>query len=348
MVFFMRRRDFLRGSGAGLAATLVGGWPSAWAQDADDPASLPLTGAIRNVHDPVMIRHGEYYYLFCTGVGIPMRRSPDLLDWKVARGGTVFQALPEEAAAHVPGADSLWAPDIAWYNGRYHLYYSVSTFGSNRSAIGLATNTTLDFDDDAYAWVDHGIVVSTDAGDDYNAIDANFVLDADGAPWLAFGSHWSGIKLIRLDAETGKQSAEDATLYALAARAEHPRAIEAPFIIWREPYYYLFVSFDQCCQGINSTYNVRVGRAEAITGPYLDRDGVPMLEDGGTLILEGRDRWRGPGHNAIFSDGDGEARADYIVYHSYDTVQGGTPTLRIDRLTWDEAGWPSVPGGVEA
>jgi arabinan endo-1,5-alpha-L-arabinosidase len=165
-------------------------------------------------------------------------------------------------------------------------------------------------------------------------------MDADRNPWLAFGSHWSGIKMIRLDYETGKQSTEDDTLYSLASRAVHPRAVEAPFIVHRNDTYYLFVSFDQCCQGIRSTYNVRVGRSETITGPYVDRDGVPMMEDGGTQILFANERYRGPGHNAIYSEDD----QDYIVYHAYDAVQGGIPTLRIDPLEWDEDGWPFVPG----
>lgn len=339
----MKRRDFLKSGLAGLgtlagsqlfAASLLG------QSNQDDEARLQLEGAILDVHDPVIIKQDDSYYLFSTGVGIPVRRSTDLETWRVARGGTVFQQMPEEASAFVPGATNIWAPDISFYNDRYHLYYSVSTFGSNRSAIGLATNKTLHYDDDDFEWVDHGIVFSSDGTEFYNAIDANLILDADDTPWLAFGSHWGGIKMIRLDYETGMQSAEDDTLYSLAARAVHPRAIEAPFIIHKGDYYYLFVSFDQCCNGINSTYNVRVGRAEAITGPYEDRNGVPMMEDGGTQILFTQGRWRGPGHNAIFTEGE----QDYIVYHSYDAVQGGTPTLRIDPLEWDDDGWPFVPG----
>jgi len=340
----MKRRHFLKSSLVGLGVLMGNRWmPSPTrAQDATEEAEimLNLEGAILNVHDPVMMKQDDSYYLFCTGVGVPVRRSRDLQTWRVARGGTVFQKMPEEASAYVEGADSIWAPDISYYNDRYHLYYSVSTFGSNRSAIGLATNKTLHFDDDDFEWVDHGIVVKSDYSDSFNAIDANLVLDADNTPWLVFGSHWSGIKMIRLDYATGKQSTEDTTLYDIASRAVHPRAIEGPFIIRRDNYYYLFVSFDQCCQGNASTYNVRVGRSESITGPYEDRDGVAMMEDGGTQILFPTDRYRGPGHNSIFTEGE----QDYIVYHAYDKVQGGTPTLRIDPLQWDDAGWPFVLG----
>jgi arabinan endo-1,5-alpha-L-arabinosidase len=101
----------------------------------------------------------------------------------------------------------------------------------------------------------------------------------------------------------------------------------------------LFVSFDSCCQGANSTYNVRVGRSDSLTGPYVDRDGVPMTEGGGTLILSEYDRWKGPGHNGILiKDGD-----YWMVYHAYDSKQNGTPKLRIESLSWDEEGWPSLP-----
>jgi len=120
----------------------------------------------------------------------------------------------------------------------------------------------------------------------------------------------------------------------------HPRAVEAPFIIRKDDFYYLFVSFDQCCQSTSSTYRVMVGRSEHVTGPYVDRDDVDMMEDGGTQVTFPTERWRGPGHNAILQ----EESVDYIVYHAYDAENLGAPTLRIDALVWDDEGWPSIPG----
>ncbi len=308
------------------------------AQNQEISSSLPLKGAFQNVHDPVLIRQDDSYYIFHTGLGVPVKRSVDLHHWRIARGTPVFRRIPKEAAAHVPGATEIWAPDISYYNGRYHLYYSVSTFGSNRSAIGLATNLTLHPAADDFEWTDQGVVISSDFSDEFNAIDPNLVLDQDEEPWLAFGSFWSGIKMIKLDGETGKQSQRDTTLYSLAARADHPRAIEAPFIIRHRDFFYLFVSFDQCCAGIDSTYHVRVGRADAVTGPYVDRAGVSMLEGGGTQITFFNERFRGPGHNAVFYEDD----QHYIVYHAYDTVYVGTPTLQIQRLSWNDDGWPYI------
>lgn len=344
----MNRRQFLR-TGAVLGIGLGMSLPRlARMQDTDVtpestaeggvPMSLELTGAIKPVHDPVVIKADDAYYLFCTGPGIPIRRSADLIDWEIPFPPRVFGNVPEWAREAIPGVQDLWAPDVSYYNGRYQIYYSASTFGSNRSAIGLVTNATLDSDDEAYEWTDEGLVIESFAGGDYNAIDANFVVDAEATPWLAFGSHWSGIKMRRLDPETRKLSEEDTTLYSLAQRAVHPRAIEAPFIIRRGDFYYLFVSFDQCCQGVNSTYRVMVGRSEAITGPYVDRDGVPMMEDGGTQVTFPTERWRGPGHNSILQVGD----VDYIAYHAYDAEANGVPTLRMDVLMWDDDGWPSI------
>jgi arabinan endo-1,5-alpha-L-arabinosidase len=313
--------------------------PRAPAQVASRQAASDLHGDIRNVHDPSVIREGDTYYLFSTRAGIYIRCSKDLVRWTWC--GDVFGHLPQWAVEDVPGLRSLWAPDISYFNGKYHLYYSASTFGSNRSSIGLATNPTLDPASARYKWTDQGKVIGSRTSDDWNAIDPNVVLDATGQPWLSFGSFWSGIKLRKLDPATGKLSSQDQLLYSLASRTHTgglPGAIEAPAIIRKNGYYYLFVSFDFCCRGKDSTYNIRVGRSRQVTGPYTDRSGKPMMEDGGTLIVAGAGRWRGPGHCAILQDSGGEK----IVYHAYDADMNGTPTLRIKTLVWDKDGWPAL------
>jgi arabinan endo-1,5-alpha-L-arabinosidase len=327
----MNRRQFLS-SGLILGTGARAGVPAQAQSSDDENPSL----AMRYIHDPAIIRHADTYYLFSTGPGILVRQSPDLREWRSSRGGPVFERIPDWALEYVPRADSIWAPDISFYNDKYHLYYSVSTFGSNHSCIGLATNVTLDPADDHFEWVDQGMVVATTSRRDHNAIDPNLIVDAEGTAWLAYGSHWSGVKMLRLDDTTGKPASEDEPVIALASRRLHPRAVEAPFIIRKGDFYYLFVSFDACCRGVNSTYRVMVGRSESITGPYVDRDAVPMLEDGGTQVTFPTERWRGPGHNAILQEGD----TDYIVYHAYDAESGGTSALRINPLAWDDDGWP--------
>lgn len=296
------------------------------------------------LHDPAVIEHEGTYYLFSTGRGIPMRRSTDLVHWEVI--GRVFDELPAWAPVEVPEVrGSLWAPDISLVDGQYHLYYSVSSFGSQRSAIGLATSPTLDPLDPDYGWTDRGpVIVSAPGEATFNAIDPNLVVDEAGDPWLSWGSFWGGIKMRKLDRTTGLPSAMDTTLYSLAARQDpntlrgpsNDQSIEAPFIARRDGYYYLFASYDMCCRGLRSSYNIRVGRAEAVTGPYRDEHGVPMTDGGGTIVLAGSGRVLGPGHNAILAEGD----RYYLVHHFYDAQEEGRSRLQIRPLDWTDEGWP--------
>jgi arabinan endo-1,5-alpha-L-arabinosidase len=297
------------------------------------------TGDVRNVHDPSIVKAGDTYYVFSTRAGISVRCSKDLVNWRLC--GDVFAHLPQWAVKDVPGLRGLWAPDVSYFNGRYHLYYSCSTFGSNRSSIGLVTNATLDPASDAFKWEDQGKVLGSETTDDWNAIDPNIVLDEKGQPWLSFGSFWSGIKLRKIDPTTGKLDAKDPTLYSLAGRPRSstlPGAVEAPFIVRKHEYYYLFVSFDFCCRGKDSTYNVRVGRSRDVKGPYVDKDGKDLREGGGSLVVAGEGRWRGPGHCSVLSERDG----DRIVYHAYDADARGASTLRINPIVWDSQGWPTI------
>jgi len=291
-------------------------------------------GAVRHVHDPAILRAGGHCYVFSTGKGVPVRRSKDLRRWESA--GRVFaEDVPAWAAKEVPGSRDIWAPDISRFGGRYHLYYSVSTFGRQRSCIGLATNVTLDPADPKYRWLDRGMVLDSRPGrDDFNAIDPQLVLDEAGQPWLTWGSFWTGIKLVRLDA-AGERPAAGAKVIALACRPRH-KAVEAPFLIRRDGWWYLFVSFDQCCRGVDSTYKTMVGRSRKLTGPYVDYTGRPMLEGAATLLLAGHDQSKGPGHNSVLRT----EHTDYLVHHMYDAAARGTPTLQIRPLIWAKDGWP--------
>jgi len=286
-------------------------------------------------HDPVIAKEGNSWYVFHTGNGIQIKASNDGVNW--IKGGQVFSKLPEWCKEYVPEKeeDSLWAPDISYYKGKYYLYYSVSTFGKNTSVIGLTTNTTLDSEHPDYEWKDMGPVIYSAAADNYNAIDPNLIIDEEGLPWLNFGSFWSGIKLIQLDPATMKP-ASGTELLSIASRCMEPNTIEAPFIVFRNGYYYQFVSFDFCCRGIESTYKIVVGRAKKITGPYMDKNGVSMMEGGGTLIDTGNDRWIGPGHCAVFFS----CYSSLLVNHVYDALKKGKPTLQIRPLYWDIEGWP--------
>jgi arabinan endo-1,5-alpha-L-arabinosidase len=282
------------------------------------------------VHDPAIAKQGSTWYVFGTGVGIQVKRSSDGYAW--SNIGRVFNTYPSWANTYVPNHESnIWAPDIKYHNGTYYLYYSISTFGSNTSAIGLATTTSLSSPN----WSDKGLVIRSTSSNNYNCIDPNMIVDQAGRAWLSFGSFWSGLKLIELDASTMKPKS-GATLYSLATRSS--TAIEAPYIVYRNGYYYLFASIDTCCQGVDSTYKIIYGRASAITGPYYDKSGVNMLNGGGTLFDAGNERWKGPGGQSLWG-------TEAIAHHAYDAQNNGAATLLIKTLYWDANGWPYKDGG---
>ena len=295
-----------------------------------DPITLDLAGAITPVHDPSIISVEGFYYVFSTGTGLPIRTSVDLMNWSL--DGQVFATAPSwittTDSAH---PNDLWAPDISFWNGTYHLYYAASTFGSRVSCIGHATSSNPG----SNSWTDQGAVICSTDSDNWNAIDPAAFVDADGNAWLALGSFWTGLKLIPLDTNGMRAGTE---MYALATRPN--QAVEAAYLVHHAGYYYLFESVDFCCQGVASTYKIMVGRSSDVRGPYVDANGDALLAGAGTLLVQGDTRWRGPGHNAVLSTPTG----DFNIYHSYDANAGGTPTLRISQLRWGSDGWPVSAG----
>lgn len=308
-----------------------------------------------SVHDPVMIQEKGIYYLFCTGWGISVWSSTNLETWK--REKPVFSQSPAWTSDAVKDFKGhIWAPDISFYNGEYYLYYSISSFGKNNSCIGLATNKTLDSADPEFEWKDQGKIIQSIPGvTNWNAIDPNLVISDDGTPYLTFGSFWDGIKLVKLDKDSKTPVEDISTIPTIASRKssssepnppsvdDNPKnaggnAIEAPYIFKKGKFYYLFVSIDYCCKGVNSTYKMIVGRSEQIQGPYFDKTGNNMASGGGSLLLKGNDDWYGVGHNAVCTFNN----KDYLIFHGYDAHDEGRSKLIIKEMDWDENGWPFV------
>jgi arabinan endo-1,5-alpha-L-arabinosidase len=336
--------------GGALAVMLALATTPLAAQPVPTSLNSRIEGAIEPVHDPVLIREGDTYHVFSTGIGregqgvVSHRTSKDLAHWELA--AAPFATLPAWVPGTIPGAKNLWAPDISYVNGRYRLYYSASTFGSNRSAIGVATTPTLDPTKPGYGWRDEGLVVESRPGDDFNAIDPAFLADKQGRHWLSLGSFWTGLKLFELNPKTGKLLRPGAKPISIASRpvpAGAPSIVEAPYIFERGGWYWLLASYDYCCKGVNSTYYTVIGRSKTPTGPFLGKDGSSLLKGGGTILLRAdlqeQQRYRGPGHSGHFRDSDG---TDYVVYHAYDKDKNGAPTLRIATLSWGADGWPTA------
>ena len=312
------------------------------------------------VHDPVVAECDGKYYMFSTGVGVNVMSSTDKKEW--AEESPVFKmGEPKWALQTVPGfRGHVWAPDIFRKGDFWYLYYSCSSFGKNDSAIGVAINRTLDPGSPEFRWFDLGEVVRSVGGrDDWNAIDPNAVEDEDGNVWLTFGSFWNGIKIFKLDESLTRPAfpyewyticrrpdgtAEDTSKTDDAIKAD-PRgpdfdpgngAVEAPFIIRYGGMYYLFVSYDLCCRGPKSTYKVVCGRSENVYGPYVDRDGVSLLEGGGTVVVSGNDRYPGVGHCAVVNSGT------EMFFHAYDKKQKYNSVLLVRPVEWDAELWPTV------
>jgi arabinan endo-1,5-alpha-L-arabinosidase len=304
-----------------------------------------LTGATTPVHDPSVIRQNGTYYVFGTDIGTPVNGSlpilcsGDRVAWSAC--GYVFSQVPHWVTTQVPGVVGLWAPDISYFNGLYHVYYAGSTFGSNLSVIGLATNSTLDPTDPTYEWVDQGEVLSSTTADDFNAIDPNILADTDGSVWLTYGSFWSGIKQQQIDPTTGFLLASNPNVYSLATRPNVPAdPVEAASLVHQGSYYYLFVSFDYCCNTdpYQDTYRIMVGRGSSPNGPFTDMNGTAMMQGGGTQLLAGNGTsWSGPGGQTAYLDSQ---NGDIIVFHAIQ-LPDGAPYLFVNSLTWPN-NWPQI------
>lgn len=309
------------------------------------------------VHDPVMAQEGDTYYIFATGMGIQQMTSKDRQTWTV-KANPMMSVIPKWTHDSVPGfTHHVWAPDVIQYHGQWWLAYSCSTFGRNGSAIGLLSSRSLA----TGLWDDQGcIVCSREGRDNWNAIDPNFVIDDNDQPWLVWGSFWDGIQIVRLD--TTMHVAKDEKPRTIARRYDlgdpdgkkalsanpnppknptsdfaGPNAIEAPFIFKHAGYYYLFVSWDYCCQGSKSNYRVAVGRSKNAEGPYLGPDGTDMRDGGGRLFLEGdKKTFEAAGHCAAYHIDN----QDIFICHGYSIAHEGASILIQRPMTWTEDGWP--------
>lgn len=326
------------------AATLLAAIAGVFA--APSRCSAQLTGEL-GAHDPSTVikgADGRYYY-FATGQGVVSRSSANKIAW--TGGPAVFNSPPAWTTAAIPSfTGGFWAPDVAYFNGKYHLYYSASAWGTIDSAIGVVTSPSLS----SPVWTDQGKVVQSDAAWEagpntdtttFNAIDPSVLVAADGKVWMAFGSYSSGILVTEINPATGKRL-NASTLSATLVANNTPgggwgSTIEGAALTQRGGLYYLFVNYGGCCSGIDSTYDIRVGRSASPTGPFLDKSGVDMRNSGGTIFLDDDGRRIGPGHFSTFND----AGQDSFGYHFYNGDANGAPTYELRNLYWTADAWPS-------
>jgi len=334
----------------GLASCSNGttsGFP-ATAASTNPLAVYQLQGAVSLIHDPTIIRSGNTYYVLSTDPGtangqvgdLPILCSTDQINW--TRCGQVFNTIPSWITTLYPGISTLWAPDVSYFNGVYHVYYTASSFGSQSSSIGLATAPTM-----AGPWTDSGgPILQSTSGSAYNAIDENILLDYGSGTtlqhvWMTFGSFYGGIYQREINPSTGQLLASNTTLYHLASQTGvSGNPIEGASLVQKNGYYYLFASIGSCCNSnyLTDTYQVIVGRGSSPNGPFVDENGTNMLNAGGTVILTSSGEFTAPGGEFVYTDA---VNGDLITFHALSNNQYGLDYLFVNQLTWPN-NWPLV------
>jgi arabinan endo-1,5-alpha-L-arabinosidase len=283
------------------------------------------------IHDPsTVVVHEGRFYTYGTGRGLPILVSDDGWSWR--SGGALLDAVAGERAEVLErGGNNTWAPDVIRSGDKYFVYYSAPAT-QPRSAIGLLVGTTLDPEAPDYGWQDGGAVVWSDGVEDNYAIDPGLFRDpTNGSLWMTYGSYFGYIRLVELDPATGRRLHPESEPVDIAINGE------ASTMIHRDGWYYLLLTHGSCCAGPSSSYNIRMGRARAVTGPFVDNMGIDMLRGGGKLFIGSGGRYIGPGHFGLLELGDGVEK--FSLHFEADLDRGGRSVLDIRPLLWRD-GWP--------
>ncbi len=322
-----------------------------------------------DMHDPSrIIKEGDTYWIFSTGDGIHCRYSKDMVTWAVGPSPFPYGEFPEWVLDYaVTETDTFaglfWAPDIIYMNNQYYLYYTCSIWATMSSCIGVVVNKTLDPENPDYEWIDQGDIgiFSPDfsaggMGWDVNALDPAPMHAPDGKVWLVYGSfNKGGILVTEVDTVTGKPIGDRISI-ANSWTGTYSGYFEGEggFMFYRDGYYYLVYNKGSCCNGIESSYYMVIGRSESPTGPFADKDGNAMKvigsASGGTILFKHddtrgeEDRYFGPGHFGLYS----ENGIDYATFHYYNPTGywsedlKGWASLGMAMLKWGEDGWPEI------
>ena len=322
------------------------------------PAPMAVTGSGIYVHDPNMIVDPSgVYWLY--GTHNTLAKSTDLKAFtSLTADFTTEPSWWSTIFAPSSGAPDMWAPSVLYANGIYYQYYAVpvepDTLGGE-AVIALATSTAP-----SGPWTDQGVIISSWSNSTtptlsgfgfsnkttYNAIDPAPYVDGNGNWWLVYGSWFDGTHIVALDPSTGllKTPGPDAETTSSSAAYRY-WGEEGPFVYpWvfnGAQYYYYFASVNACCAA-DSTYRIVVGRSTNPTGPFYDRAGNALTQNGGTILLSTHGNIVGPGGQSVFTDTVSGVATPTLVYHYYDASNSGTPTLGLNRLGFTSDGWPYV------
>lgn len=282
----------------------------------------------QSLPDPTIIKANDgSYYLYATEdtKNVPIYKSNNLTDWQFL--GTAFT---NNTRPNFEPNGGIWAPDINYINGKYVLFYSMSVWGGEWTCgIGVATA-----DRPEGPFTDKGKLFRSNEINVQNSIDP-FYIEDNGKKYLFWGS-FRGIYAVEL-ADDGLSLKSGAAKTQIAGTA-----FEGVYIHKKGNYYYMFASIGSCCEGVNSTYKLVVGRSESLMGPYLDKNGKNMMDNGYTVVIDKNPRFVGNGHcSEIVQDKQGN---DWILYHGVDVNKPSSRVLLMDQIKWDNANWPLIEG----
>jgi arabinan endo-1,5-alpha-L-arabinosidase len=269
------------------------------------------------IHDPstIVMSDGKYYTFGTGGGGLI---SEDGWTW--------------HTGAVRPGGGV--APDIIHIGERYYVTYAKGgggLAGGHASNVYVMWTKTLDPKSPDFGFKEETIVASSDGVEDCDAIDPAFLLDpTDGRLWLSYGTYFGFIRIVELDPKTGKRIPGNQPVNIAID-------MEATALMYRDGWYYLLGTHGTCCDGPNSTYNIRVGRSKKVTGPYLDNMGRDALKGGGKLVVAASGRFVGPAHFGLLDLGDGVQK--FSCHYEADLDRSGRSVLDIRPLLW-KVGWP--------
>lgn len=283
--------------------------------------------------DPsVILADDGNYYLYATGHGYSIFRSADLVTWE--RVGSAFTDETWPAAIRDGRRGDLWAPEIRRIGDRYVLFYTLWFGREWLSVIGYAVA-----DRPEGPFTDRGVLVDSQQIGVEQSID-QYYYEEGGKAYLFWGS-FRNIYVIELDV------ADDAVI---TPRPETKQlfagtAYEGTNIYERDGWYYFFASTGDYSGGAQSTYSGVVARSRSLLGPYVDRQGRSVLDNGYETILQRNEHFAGPGHNAgLIEDAAGRT---WMFYHAYDLTRPELGRLgMLDEVLWDEEGWPYIKGGT--
>lgn len=280
----------------------------------------------KSLPDPTIIKAQDgYFYLYATENtrNTPIYKSRNLVDWAFV--GTAFTEATRPTFEPKGG---LWAPDINFINKQYVLYYSMSVWGGEWTCgIGAAVASKPEG-----PFTDKGKLFRSNEIGVQNSID-QFYIEDNGKKYLFWGS-FRGIYAIELS-EDGLSLKSGVEKKQIAGTA-----FEGTYIYKRGKYYYLFASVGTCCEGVNSTYKLVVGRSQSLFGPYLDKKDKDMMDNGYSLVIGSNSRFVGNGHcSEIVQDNNGD---DWIFYHGVDVKHPQGRVLMLDQIKWDAQDWPYV------